>query len=143
MNLWFRLWWYWLVIVTCGVTIFSISLVILPDFMQLFFNAMLFSSSQAHTTFDEIAYSYIKFLYGILGAVMVGWSVTLLFILAGPFHRGQREAWYAMTVSVLVWFVLDSSLSISSGFWQNAVFNTMFLIFFAIPLVATYRYFQK
>jgi hypothetical protein len=143
MNLWFRLWWYWLVIVTCGVTIFSISLVILPDFMQLFFNAMLFSSSQAHTTFGEIAYSYIKFLYGILGAVMVGWSVALLFILAGPFYRGQREAWYAITVSVLVWFMLDSSLSISAGFWQNAVFNTMFLIFFAIPLVATYRYFQK
>ncbi|MBW4687573.1 MAG: hypothetical protein KME40_21280 [Komarekiella atlantica HA4396-MV6] len=143
MNLWFRFWWYWLIIATCGVTIFGISLVILPDFMQLFFNAMFFSPLQAHTTFSNIAHSYIKFLYGVLGAVMVGWSVTLLFILVGPFHRGQREAWYAMTVSVLVWFMLDSSLSISTGFWQNAVFNTIFLVFFAIPLTATYMYFTK
>ncbi|BAZ53640.1 hypothetical protein NIES4103_63230 [Nostoc sp. NIES-4103] len=143
MNLEFRLWWYWLIIVTSGVTIFSISLVILPDFMQLFFNAMFFSHSQAHTSFSEVAYCYIKFLYGVLGAVMVGWNITLLFILTGPFLRRQREAWYAMTVSVLVWFMLDSSFSMSAGFWQNAVFNTMFIVFFAIPLVATYRYFQK
>lgn len=137
------LWWYWLVVVTCGVTIFSISLIILPDFMQLFFNAMFFSLSQAHTTFGEVAYSYIKFLYGVLGAVMIGWSVTLLFIIARPFRRGQREAWYAITASVLVWFMLDSSLSISAGFWQNAVFNAIFLVLFIIPLAATYRNFQK
>jgi hypothetical protein len=143
MNSWLRFWWYWLVIAICGVTIFSLSLVFLPDFMQLFFNKMFFSSSQAHSTFSGVAYSYIKFVYGVLGAVMFGWSVALLYIVAVPFRSGKREAWYAITASILMWFIVDSLFSISTGFWQNAIFNTTFIVFFVIPLIATYRNFQN
>lgn len=143
MNSWFRFWWYWLVIVTCGVITFSFSLIIVPDFMQMFFDSMFFLSSPAQTTFGELAYSYIKFLYGLLGAVMIGWSVALLYILLRPFRRGEVEAWYAMTASILVWFIIDSSFSISTTFWQNAILNIVFLVFFIIPLAATYQDFKK
>jgi hypothetical protein len=143
MNSWLRFWWYWLVIVTCGLTIFGLSLVILPDFMHSVFNAIFFSTSQAQTTFSEVANSYMKFLYGVLGAVLIGWSMTLFFILAGPFRRGQSEAWYTITGSILIWFMLDTPFSLSTGFWQNAVLNTMFFVFFVIPLAATYRDFIK
>ncbi|TAF06639.1 MAG: hypothetical protein EAZ77_11865 [Nostocales cyanobacterium] len=143
MNSWFRFWWYWLIITTCGLTIFSLSLVIFPDFMQSVFNAIFFSTSQAQTTFSEVANSYIKFICGLLGAVMIGWSVTLFLILAGPFRRRQIEAWYAITGSILIWFMVDSSFSLSTGFWQNAVLNMIFFVFFGIPLAVTYRDFIK
>ncbi|MBD2499015.1 hypothetical protein [Anabaena azotica] len=143
LNSWFRFWWYWLIIVTCAGILFSLSLIITPDFMQQYFDAMFASTIPTHNTFGEAEYSYIKFLYGLLGAIMVGWTVALLYILLKPFRRGEIEGWFAMTASILVWFTIDSSFSVSSGFWQNAVFNVAFLVFYAIPLAATYQNFQK
>lgn len=143
LNSWFRFWWYWLIIVTCGVIIFSLSLIFTPDFMQKLFDAMFSATIPAHNTFDDAAYYYIKFLYGLLGAVMIGWSMALLYILFKPFFRGETEGWLAMTASILVWFTVDSSFSLSMGFWQNAVLNAIFLVFFAIPLAATYQSFKK
>jgi uncharacterized membrane protein YhaH (DUF805 family) len=109
LNSWFRFWWYWLVIVIFGLIIFSLSLIFTPDFMQNFFDVMFSSSIPPHTTFDDAAYSYIKFLYGLLGAVMIGWIVALFYILLHPFRRGEIEGWFAMTASILVWFTIDSS----------------------------------
>ena len=53
----------------------------------------------------------------------------------------SREGWFTITVSVLAWFIPDTAFSLWSGFWQNAVFNTVFVVLFAIPLAATYRAF--
>lgn len=143
LNSWLRFWWYWLIIVICGLIIFSLSLILTPDFMQQFFDTIFSSTIPAHTTFDDAAYSYIKFLYGLLGAVMIGWSVTLFYILAQPFRRGEIEGWFAMIASILVWFTIDSSFSLSKGFWQNAVLNVTFLGLLAIPLAATYQSFKR
>jgi uncharacterized membrane protein YqaE (UPF0057 family) len=42
--------------------------------------------------------------------------------------------------SVAVWFIADTAYSLSSGFWQNAVLNTLVLVVFAVPLAATRRW---
>lgn len=139
MNQRFQFWWYWLIVACCGVIVFSVSLLIFPDLMYQFFNTLFFSFSQTKTAFSELSSLYIKFVYGVLGAVMVGWSVSLLFIIIGPFHNKQLQAWQSITVSMLTWFILDSSFSIIVGFWQNAILNIIFLVFFLIPLAFTYQ----
>ncbi|MBK1990298.1 hypothetical protein A0J48_022695 [Sphaerospermopsis aphanizomenoides BCCUSP55] len=144
MNSWFRFWWYWLVIaITLGLAMVGLGLVVIPDFINSVLQEIFFSTSQAQASFNEVANSYVKFFFGVLGGVMIAWSVALLFILAGPFRRGQKEAWYAVTVSILIWVIVDSSASIATGYWQNAVSNTIFLVFLGAPLVATYRDFFK
>jgi len=142
MAQWMQFWWGWLVVVVCSVIIFNVGLVIAPNLMQQFFNVMFFSSSKAYTDFGNAATLYVEFVYGVLGAVMIGWMTTLLYILVGSFRSRQREAWWAIAAPIVVWFAVDSWLSISTGFWQNAVFNTLFLVLFIIPLAATYRYFN-
>ena len=59
-------------------------------------------------------------------------------MLFGSFRRGAREAWLIVAVSVAVWFVADTGVSLATGFWQNAVLNTVIAILFAVPLAATY-----
>ena len=143
MNRQLYFWWYWLIVAACGVIVFSLDMIIAPNLVQQqFFDAMFFSSAQMQTVFSDTAALYILFIYRVLGAVMVGWMISLLFILAGPFRQGQREGWYAVTVSIMVWFLIDSGFSISTGFWQNAVFNVIFFVLFIIPLAATYRRFN-
>jgi len=45
-------------------------------------------------------------------------------------------------VSLVVWLVPDTGCSLWSGFWQNAVLNTVALALFALPFAMTYRTFH-
>jgi len=136
-------WWRWLLVVTIVLVTLSLSFIILPNVMHDIFSTLFFSSSKTNTFFSDDARKYIIVVYRVLGAVMVGWSVALLCILSGPFRRGDREAWYAIALSIGIWFVLDTGFSFYSGFVANIILNTVFFIFFAVPLTATYRHFHK
>ena len=129
--------------VAIGVLVFGISMVLLPGPTQKLFNLLMFGSIEGNPTFGEAAVAYISFISAVLGAVMVGWGVVLLYILIGPFRRGEAEGWRMVTVSVVAWFIPDTGYSLWSGFWQNAVLNAVFAIAFAVPLVATYKEFNE
>lgn len=135
-------WWRWLVVATCAVLVFGLSMVLLPEPTQKLFNYLYLSSPQGSATFGKAAVAYITFLSAVLGAVMFGWSVALLYILLGPFRRRQIEGWRTLAVSLVAWFIPDTAFSLWSGFWQNAVLNTIMLVLFLIPLAATYAMFK-
>lgn len=126
-------WWRWLVVVTIGVAAFGAGMILLLDTIHSLFEVIVNMSVEDSR--------YLYFVNGVLGAVMIGWMVTFLYILYTGFRRGAREAWNTLVLSLVAWFVIDSGFSIVSGFAGNAVFNTAFLILFAVPLAATYRRF--
>jgi hypothetical protein len=132
-------WLWWLIIVTFSVLLLGISMVLLPDPTQKLFNLLILGSIEGNPTFNEAAITYIKLVYAVLGALMFGWGMLLLYILLGSFRRGEAEGWRMMTLSVTAWFIPDTGYSLWSGFWQNAVLNLGFAIAFAIPLIATYK----
>ena len=134
-----RFWDGWLITVTAGIIAFSVSLVALPQLSQTLFDNLFARQLATHQPLEPSAADYVRFVYGVLGAVMIGWMVSLLFLIAGPFRERTRFGWCAVTFSVLVWFVIDSSFSIWVGFWENAAFNTGFLFLFAPPIIATGR----
>lgn len=113
-------------------------MVVLPSPMQRLFNALYFGSSEGNPAFGPAA-GYLRFAFAVLGAVMLGWAACLLVILRGPCRRGSRDAWLAVAVSLVAWFVSDTAFSIASGYWQNAVLNAAIAVLFAMPLAATYR----
>lgn len=133
-----RFWWFWLLAAVSGVILFGLALIFLPAQMEQFFNWMLFASQTAVPIQDPAAVAYVRFVYGVLGAVMVGWGVSMLWVLIGPYGRGERAGWLALATPLAFWFVLDSSLSVAQGFWQNAVLNSIFAALFALPLAATF-----
>jgi hypothetical protein len=79
------------------------------------------------------------FIMGVLGATMASWAVALLFVVAGPFARQERWAWWCVVVSVCSWAPVDTGLSLAHGVTVNAMFNAMALVMLAIPLAATWR----
>ena len=137
-------WWRWLIVTTVFILIVSIAMVVIPAPVQRIFSLLFYSSPERIDAFGAPAVAFIMLLQGVLGAVMFGWGVALLLVLLGSFRRGSREGWTIIAVSLAAWFIPDTTISLLSGFWQNAVFNLVFLVFFAIPLVATRRtFFQK
>jgi hypothetical protein len=73
---------------------------------------------------------------------MFGWGVALVAVTRTLFSVGRRAGWNAVALSIGTWFVPDTSYSLLSGYWQNALLNAAFLLLFAIPLIATRKVFH-
>lgn len=81
----------------------------------------------------------MRFSLGILGAVTVGWSLTLLAAIHAAHLLGDRArpVWMLVTSSLVVWYVVDTALSVATGFGLNAIPNTIFAAAFLLPIVAS------
>ena len=81
---------------------------------------------------------YLRFSLALLGAVTIGWSLTLMAVIrvANQLEKQVSQSiWIGITASVIIWYAIDSILSIATGFWLNAVSNTIFSATFLIPVI--------
>ncbi|WP_421931097.1 hypothetical protein [Phenylobacterium sp.] len=79
----------------------------------------------------------MRFSVALMGAVTLGWALTLLAAIGAAHQLGERArtTWRGITASLLVWYVLDSSLSVATGFGLNAVSNTVIFAAFLVPIL--------
>lgn len=134
------LYWRWLVVSSAIVVLFGAIFLAAPKLTYAGFE-WLFTWSHSRAVPAE-ARLYVEFVYGVLGAVLVGWGTTFLFVLFGPFRRDEasaRWAWWTIAVPLVVWAVPDTIWSCWTGYWPNAVLNAGFVALFTPPLVGTYR----
>lgn len=131
-----RLWIHWLLAVTAGVVGFGLVLVLAPALTRQGFSWLVYASPGRLDDFGPEAARYIGLAHAVIGGVMVGWGAALFYLTRHLLARGSRHAWNALALSVGAWFVPDTAYSLLSGYWQNAVLNTIFLVLFAVPLAA-------
>jgi len=132
-----KFWVNWLLAVAAGVAIFGLVLVVAPALTRQGFSLLVYASPSRIDAFGQEQVRYISLAHAVIGGVMAGWGTALFYVTKTLFARGSRIAWNLVAVSVLAWFVPDTSYSLLSGYWQNAVLNTAFLALFALPLWAT------
>ena len=77
-----------------------------------------------------------RFTLGVLGGVMVGWAIAIFGMLKAA-ETASHTIWTWLTGSMIVWFVVDSALSVATGFWMNGVTNGVFLVGYLIPVLAS------
>lgn len=136
-------WSGWLRVLSVGVAVFGSSLVVMPDLGRRAFGLLAYADPSGVERFGAEAVAYISLAHAVLGSVMLGWGVLLFVVSGGPFRDGRRDAWFAITLSLTLWFIPDTIFSLWSGFWGNAVLNTVFAVLFSVPLTATYRGFHE
>ena len=81
---------------------------------------------------------YVRVSLALLGAVTMGWSLTLMAVIQVTNQlekQVSKRIWIGITASIVIWYVIDSILSIATGFWLNAVSNTIFSATFLIPVI--------
>lgn len=76
-----------------------------------------------------------RFLLALIGAVTIGWGLTLLAAIRAA-AVPSRPLWAGLTAAVLVWYVIDSLLSVATGFPLNAVSNSILVAGFLLPVFA-------
>lgn len=129
-------WLTWIVVWCWGVMAFGALLVTgaipgLDGAARALF--VLFSGDPA--TADVFDHPAVRFGVGIQGALTIGWGLTMLALVQTP-SVGARE-WRMLSLALMAWYVIDSAISVSTGFWLNAVSNTVLIVAFLIPVLAS------
>ena len=136
-------WWRWLVAADTIVIVFGAAQSLLPNLVRQGFSLMVFGSASYVDTFPQDAIRYITLTHAVMGATMIGWGISMMYTLFTQFRAGEWIGWLSPVVALTLWYIPDTVMSIATGFWQNAVLNTIFLALFAIPLAATYQTFKR
>lgn len=79
---------------------------------------------------------YLRLPYMVLGAVMAGWTSSMIQLARGPLREGSSWAFANLVRSLALWFVLDTGMSFVLGHPTHALFNIPFAVALAIPLLS-------
>jgi len=81
----------------------------------------------------------LRFSLAVMGAVSIGWAVTLYFILRAAFSLDPqaRPLWTAISAGMASWFVIDSTLSVMTGFGLNVIPNTSLALMYLVGLIGS------
>jgi hypothetical protein len=126
-------WITWLQIVLAALLGYSLVLVFAGSVAGAWFSALGFGPPE-RAGVTEVR-DYLKLPFMVLGAVMAGWTVMMIQIVRGPLREGSAWALSVLISSLVVWFVLDTGMSLILGFPLHALFNVPFALALAIPLI--------
>ena len=124
----------WLQVVLVGVLVYSLALVFAGRTAGNLFSWLGFGPGESIDT--SKVRDYLKLPFMVLGAVMAGWSVLMIQLVRGPLREGSRWAWLFMVQSLVLWFVLDTGMSIVLGYPTHALFNIPFAVALGVPLLS-------
>lgn len=138
----FLFWRRWLLLVGLAITVFGVMMA-------------LFSGTQSFDLFSqpinpafwnvngpgENAKLFQQWVYGVWGATIAGWGILIVFIARYPLARKEVWAWNCLAAGILIWFGLDTSLSVFYKVYFNAAINAVLLILTMAPLALTHKYF--
>jgi len=78
----------------------------------------------------------VQLTAALLGAVMIGWVIAVLGLVSAADTVGA-PAWRTLTLSIVVWYVIDSAISVALGAPLNALSNTGLLVTFLVPIIGS------
>ena len=78
----------------------------------------------------------VKFGLGLQGALTIGWAMTM-FAMVGAAQTLGAPLWRALTLSLAAWYVIDSAISVATGFALNAASNTLLMATYLAPVLGS------
>ena len=124
----------WLQTVLAGVFFYSLFLVLAGRTAGSVFASFGFGPDSSIDT-DEVR-NYLRLPYMVLGAVMAGWTLLMIQLVRGPLRDGSQWAFRFLVQSLVLWFALDTAMSLVLGYPNHALFNIPFAIALGVPLLS-------
>ena len=124
----------WLQVVLVGVCLYSLVLVLAGRTAGSLFAGLGFGPDDSIDT--EAVRDFLRLPFMVLGAVMAGWSILMIGVVRGPLRDGSRWAWSMLVRSLVLWFLLDTVMSLVLGYPTHALFNVPFAVALGIPLLS-------
>jgi hypothetical protein len=139
----FVFWQRWLVVLGVLITAFGIVMALFNATVAFrLFNDQIDPVFWGTRHIPPEAKAFRGWVYGAWGATVAGWGVFALSVALKPFGAREMWAWTCLTAGMLLWYILDTGISLAGGVVFNAAFNTLILILAAIPLAMTRQAFR-
>lgn len=141
-------WSRWIKFLSFFLIVYGLAMVFVPEAMnRTLVGPLLYGNNEVlrsgFVSVGEPEATFLNVLSGLLGTVTIGWAIQMAWIAHSPFRSGERWAWNALAVSVSVWAALEFYYKLIEGINGVGLFAHFgLLIAFAVPLLATYRYFH-
>ncbi|MEX0905504.1 MAG: hypothetical protein WD604_08760 [Balneolaceae bacterium] len=140
----FNFWTKWLLFVSILYVIAGLIIAFLPDSLLFAFHTSAIEFVFFDGSMPEDANRLRSFLFGPLGATISGYFLMQAFIVRGPFQRREPWAWHAVLWPLLIWFTIDSGMSIYHGAFFNVwMLNIWTLFLVGLPLLMTRPAFKE
>lgn len=121
-------WWRWLLGWSGFFAIFGAASALLGDLPPASLWGDWVAEGLLGGSFTERERTLFDFMRGPLGGTMAGSYVMQSALVAIPIRRGEAWAWWAVFVGVLVWFVIDSMVSLAHGAYFNVLRVNLFAL---------------
>jgi hypothetical protein len=105
----------------------------LPQVIEPFFTE-LSGMTWADLTIGQILFHNL--LAGVIGGVLMGWGLLLALLSLRLRKAPEDWIWTTITISVLVWYLVDTTASIFAGSTLNVLLNSGLLIATLPPILA-------
>lgn len=141
----FDFWQKWL-------TYANVLAVVIGLLVAFFGNSLLFSLHNMYSaqvffgeeSFAPDVFLFKNWLFGIIGGTIVGFHILMIFICEYAFKNKEKWSYYAMLLGLVSWFFIDSSISLVYLAIHNVLLiNIPAFIMIGLPLIFTYKYFEK
>jgi hypothetical protein len=142
----FLFWQRWLVIVNIiGVIVgFLFPFISKVDCIAKGYNQALAEAFFGRTSLHEDVFVYNQWVWAMLGAVIMGWSICMLFIALHPFKNRDQWAWWCLGISLIGTFIVDIGFSVYFNFYTEIIIALAWFIPGIIPIIATHGdFFEK
>jgi hypothetical protein len=141
-------WSRWIKFLSFFLIVYGLAMVFVPQMMnRTLVGPLLYGNNEVlrseFVSVGEPEAAFLNVLSGLLGTVTIGWAIQMAWIAHKPFLNSERWAWNSLAMSVCVWAALEFYFKLTDGITGPGLFAHFgLLIAFAIPLLATYRYFH-
>ena len=128
----------WLIVVGAGVAVGGVLLSLLGGTRFLALMNQLIEPAFWDGLPDAPAQRFRAWVYGVLGAIMAAWGLTIAILVSQAWNTRQAWVWWSVAASIGLWFVLDTGQSLRHRVFANAAINTVLLVAPVIPLAFTF-----
>jgi hypothetical protein len=128
----------WLIVVGAGVAVGGVLLSLLGGTRFLALMNQLIEPAFWDGLPDAPAQRFRAWVYGVLGAIMAAWGLTIAILVSQAWNTRQAWVWWSVAASIGLWFVLDTGQSLRHRVFANAAINTVLLVALVIPLAFTF-----
>lgn len=122
---------------------FSFPFICTIDFIAASYNQSLAKAFFGQTTLPVDVFVYNQWVWAMLGAVIMGWSICMLFIALFPFKKHEKWAWWCIGISLIVAFIVDIGFSLYFNFYTEIIVALSWFLPGIIPIIATRKEFFK
>ncbi len=131
-----KFWSEWLKITMLIVLIAGILLTLMSNIIPVNFIDKLINKNFFHGVPPDASVIMLKnWFLGVSGAVMAGWGSSMLFVVSYPFRHKEKWAWQCIFYPVILWYVLDTSISLYFGVIFNVIINSILFLQIIAPLM--------